>query len=71
MCMWLITKLEGNFGFIWWKENVLMDKIEATCYFMMLLFILIGCGCFGYYKGFKKCKEIDDKIISELAEKNK
>lgn len=48
-----------------------MDKIEATCYFMMLLFILIGCGCFGYYKGFKKCKEIDDKIISELAEKNK
>lgn len=33
-----------------------------------IVFIVLGY-CIGYVKGFKKCKEIDDDIISKLSKK--
>lgn len=40
----------------------------------LILFAIFFIGlsfCIGYVKGFKKSKEIDDKIIEELSEKYK
>lgn len=42
--------------------------IIVTIITIAIIFIILSF-CFGYLKGFKKSKEIDDKIIEELRDK--
>lgn len=49
-----------------------MDIVEGIlCFVILLCFISVGSFVIGYRNGFKKSKEIDDKIIDELTAKYK
>lgn len=46
-------------------EKIILVYIMVSVISLSIFFIGLGY-CIGYVKGFKKSKEIDDKIIEEL-----
>lgn len=45
------------------------QKMIIVTIITISIILIILSFCFGYLKGFKKSKEIDDKIIEELRSK--
>ena len=45
------------------------QKMFMVTFIFVAIFLIILSFCIGYVRGFKKSKEIDDKIIKELSAK--